>query len=333
MMFVVAPSYSSIVYIFRCFSFKDVIIISSNSKILDFCEQINVRTIRLPKKKDSPSFIDLKEYKVKLEKISSTINGERVFFSINIFGLWELYLIKCLSKNNQIFFKSLDPYYEIKRFSLKLLFEKKYINSLKDVLIYFIVTKLHFDIFKIHDKYVLGINKDILKKKYLPLHVPKTNCFFNKNVALINNVFKIKRNDVLIIDSPLDSTYTLPKNLISEICNFFFSHNLSISVKKHPDYKFSNDVLEGFYNIPDLIPSEVIDYSSYKIIIGNKSSSLLKLSENKSVISILNMTNYFKSEIKEKLININLKNFNNNKICSPSTIEDFKKEVINVIGQ
>ena len=334
MMFVVAPSYSSIVYIFRCFSFKDVIIISSNCKILDFCEQINVRTMRLPKKTDSPSFEDLKEYKVKVEKIADNINGEKVFFSINIFGIWYLYLIKCLSKNNKIFFKPLDPNYEIVNFSFKLMFQQeKYLTSLKDVIIMFFLTKIYFDIFNIHNKYVLGINNESLKKRYFSLNEVKTDSIFKRNVKTINYIFKLKKNDVLIIDSPIDNCYTYPKNLMLEICENFSYLNLSVSVKKHPNFKISDELLDAFYKIPDHIPSELIDYSHYKIIIGNKSSSLIELSEYKSVISILNMTNYFNNEIKQRLINVNLEDFNNYKISSPFTMEDFKQELIKILDQ
>lgn len=309
-----APSYQSLIFALENFNTKKVEIITRNESIYKFCLDVEIKC-KILKINNDLSIKGLYSYKKYLAKESSKIQNKNIYFFFYAFGTYDMFFIKNLKNNNNLFFKNLDPKYHKTNY-LELIRNwktKKYI--VLNWLLYILIYNIKFKFYSNDDRVFLGHDLKKLKKyEYEPL-------------------LKIKPNDIKIkkiIKENFDCVYICSGrekdnlSILNEIQKYMNVIGISFAIKEQPQRKKIHIFQGNTPKIKSYIPSELIIYSSCKLILGDYSVSLNKISDKIKTISLFKL---FKSSNENWDIEILDNHLTSNNISFPENLEVLKKEI------
>ena len=286
MIYVYAPSMAIIPWIMARCSWDDIIVISNNKKLLNFCRKCEIKYINIESNLDF-SFNGLRKYKNYIHNIALDIEKDSdIFFSHNSHDYWGLYLMKYLFQNNSIYYVSLMD--EHKPTSIKkIFFLKKGILLFKDRLILFVVTRYWFSILSFNKYLFLGQNVKTIQKLYQTSSLEENTSILQKNQKKIKEIYNIHNLKYILVDQG-ETFYTYPEKLQTFLVNFS-KNNTKIYLKQHPNFEtVNNELIENLINLPRELPIELI-LESKTILIGIASNAL---KHHHTVVSLLKLITF-----------------------------------------
>lgn len=290
MIYVYAPSYQTIWYALSNFDVQSMVVISHNSRILNFCAKLSISTMEQPVNDDS-SFAGILKHKQKVQETFAAIAGQEVVFCFNTFDVWGIYLMHILGKNNRVYFNPIEFNFRSIRFSMVKAFRQpEYRLKLMDKLVYFMALRIWYNVFEVKEGYYcLGLTKKRLKRRYAAPQDDSSKGRLQQVKQQISVAYAMEQIDVAWIDSPAFH-YSYSGDLVAKILSSISNHKAA--VKQHPTFELSSEALATLEHFPREIPVEFIDFSACKLIIGVHSNAMKPLAKDLTVCSLYHLVEW-----------------------------------------
>lgn len=314
---VYAPSYQSLIFALENFNTNQIEIITRNESICKFCIDIEIKC-KILKLNNDLSINGLYSYKKYLVKESKKIQNKNIYFFFYAFGTYDMFFVEKLKKKNNIYFKNLDPIHKSVRYVdlIKNYGTNKYI--ILNWILFIIIFKMKLNFYSSNKKNFLGYDLKKLKKyNYKQPSKIKSNEIKFKKIIKVNY-------DCIYICSGREKD-NLP--IMNEIPKQLNERGISFAIKDHPNPSIKYVFQKNIPRINSHIPAELLIYSDCKLIIGDYSVSLNKISEQIKTISLIKL---FKSNNKNWDKEILDNHLTNNKISFPENLNELKVSLKNL---
>lgn len=309
-----APSYQSLIFVLENHKTNQIEIITRNESIYKFCLDFKIKC-KVLKKNNDLSIKGLFRYKKYLSEESNKIKNKNIYFFFHVFGTYDLFFIKKLVNNNNIYFKNLDPNH----------FKTKYIDIIKNWkatkytvlnwVLFILIFKMKFTFYT--NKNIIFLGYDLKKLKQFKYKQPVSR---KSSDSKFKNIIKKSFNCIYICSGRENDNLSI----IIEIQEYLNQRGISFGIKEHPNAQDINVFQKNIPKVKSYIPSEFLIYSDCNLIIGDYSVSLNKISEHIKTISLFKL---FKSNNKMWNKEILENHLTNKKISFPENLNVFKKEI------
>lgn len=301
---------------------KDMTIISGNHQISEFCKKASINIIELQPFSDT-SLKGLKKHKQYIIDFAKQFTKCSFIFGHNSHDYWGLFLIYCISKNeNKVFYNS--QLNEHPKLSLwKKLFLRKHNRLFLDSLILFLVLKQKFDILSFGEYSFIGIDIKRILKKFPENSTPASDEIFSLNQNQVIVEYNIADLKIILIDQG-EAFYKYTDELIENLISLSRSYP-GFYLKQHPSFKStSEDLLKNLQQLPIEIPVELIA-TDHTILIGIASHAIKNRNRSISLLYLVEMETIQIERYKYFL--------NSTQIIYPQNIADLQNELLTMMNQ
>jgi hypothetical protein len=284
--YVYAPSMAIISYAAKRWLWSDIVIISGNYQICEFCKKAKINIIELQPFSDT-SLKGLKKYKKYIIYFAKQFSKCNFIFGHNSHDYWGLFLINCISKNgNTIYYNSQFKEHPKLSFT-KVIFSKKHCRLFLDSLILLLVLRKKFNVLSFGEYSFIGIDIKSILNEFTENKTPVSEKIFSLNQNQVINEYNIVDVKIILIDQG-EAFYKYTNKLIECIISIEKNHK-GFYLKQHPNLKTTNEVLlKNLSQIPAEIPIELITTNN-TILIGIASNSIKFTDKSISLIYLVNI--------------------------------------------
>ena len=309
-----APSYQSLIFAIENLNTKKIKIITRNESIYKFCLDVEIKC-KILKTNSDLSIKGLFSYKRYLTEESNKVKNKNIYFFFYVFGTYDLFFIKKLKNHNNIYFKNLDPDHSKAKYIDLIKNWKEIKYSLLNWVLFILIFKMKFTFYT--NKNIIFLGYDLKKLKQFK-YIQPVRRKLNENI--FNNIIKESFNCVYIFSGREKDNLSI----LNEIQKYMIDRGISFAIKEHPNPNHKNVFRSNIPKIKAYIPAELLIYSSCKLILGDYSVSLNKISEQIKTISLFKL---FKSNNKNWDKEVLDNHLINEKIIFAENLEFLKKEI------
>jgi len=302
------------------FDLKNTHFITGDSSVYAFLGKIDVSLTYIERDPDN-SFKGLKRYRNKVREVISEFKDCKVYFFFYSFDWMGLYLIKCLSKNNEVYFENVEYLFgKVRRFAD--LFTRGVRVKTLNMIPIMLLTGIKFNMFKINKgTYFLGISPQRLYRRYKKFTPLIDSSYFKRNVEIVEKAYDLElAGEIVFFDNPPGEYFSADS--LNAVIDFLVDKGFKFALKTHPSWPSGIKNTERFSLIRKEIPGEIIVAMNHKVCLGLGSSMLNYASKYKCTISILELVQFSTPDHKKAYVD----SFSDHKghIMFPKTLEELE---------
>jgi hypothetical protein len=291
--------------------------------VLNFCNRTGIDCTFIEKVSDF-SRKGLFKHKAYIFQISKKWRNEKIAFFFMAFDMFGLKLMHLLKKYNTVYFENIDNTWPKANF-LNDFSKEGYHKIISSKIIYSLVLKQDFDVFKISDsRFFLGIDPLKLNQRFVHLVSVYSESILSNNIKIVSKAYNIPNFDIIIIDEAFRMVGQFDEPALESILKVWKDKGISIGVKMRDTQPLSNKVFERFTSITGEIPAEFILHNT-RLVIANHTNAINFLSAKIPCVSLMYLNKKYDEQLIENILKRNLRD--PSKIRFPYTIDDLEKIV------
>lgn len=300
------------------YDLSEIEVIAFNEGIITFCHKVGIKCHVINLTNDL-TLKGLYRLKINLDNFAKSIKNKKLYFTFRNNTTWQYYLIKEISKQNEVFFCNLDPVYKEINFNVISVFTDVGCRRiLFNKLIYFLVFGIVLSVFRAGaEHYFLGLNDKKLNefKSFSFESLGK----FPQNKKNILSIYNVPKMEILFIDG---ITQPVNQDILNYIVHYYNKKDIKVFLKPHYWAEVQPALLKKCILLPKELPAEFIkDYP--RIVFGFASTSFLAYNECEKIISLIYFVENMHEDFKKVFMTQMMKNVNN--IYYPKTIDELKE--------